>query len=185
MSAGCLLSGSPRPCEPCAQCSSGPGSCRLPFSAFPRHPSWTCGGERSPICCGVVKSERPRGHSSPGSWQWPPGHPSWGGFGRTLMAAVASTTLGLAVQDPSSLLGGKPEAHLFVGVQHRRRDERLFQASSTAIARIVMCNYYVIQVREVIPPPPHRQRRGRRTALPTCPAGRLATTAGTWWCEAL
>ena len=78
MLARCLLSSGPCPCKPCAQHSSGPGSCQLPFSAFPHHPSWTCGGERSPVCCGVAKSERPRGHSSPGSWQWSPCHPSWG-----------------------------------------------------------------------------------------------------------
>ena len=41
-------------------------------------PSWTCFGERSPVHCGVVKSERPRGHSSPGNWQQPPCHPSSG-----------------------------------------------------------------------------------------------------------
>ena len=69
------------------------------------------------------------------------------------MATIASTTLGFAVQNPSGLLGGKPKAHLFVGVQCQRRDECLFQASSTAIAHIVMCNYYVIQVGEVVPPP--------------------------------
>ena len=77
VSAGCLLSGGPHPCEPCAQCSSGPGLCWLPFFAFPCHPSWTCGGERSPIRCGMVKSERLRGHSSPGSWWQPPCCP-WG-----------------------------------------------------------------------------------------------------------
>ena len=152
MSAGCLLSGGPRPCEPCAQRSSGPGSHQLPFSAFPCHPSWTCGGERSPVCCGVVKSERPRGHSSPGSWQWPPCHPSWGWLWKNPMAAVASATQRFAIQNPGSLLGGKPEAHLFVGLQHQRRDKCLFQASSTAVTHVVMCNYYVIQVGEVIPP---------------------------------
>ena len=68
------------------------------------------------------------------------------------MAAVASTTLGLAVRNPGGLLGGKPKAHLFVGVQHQRRDERLFQASSTAVAHIAMRDYYVIQVGEVISP---------------------------------
>ena len=68
------------------------------------------------------------------------------------MAAVASATLGFAIWNSGGLLGGKPKAHLFVGVQHRRRDERMFQASPTAITRIVMCNYYVIQVGEVISP---------------------------------
>ena len=68
------------------------------------------------------------------------------------MAAVASATLGFAIWNPGGLPGGKPEAHLFVGVQCQRRDECLFQASSTAITHIVMCDYYVIQVGEVIPP---------------------------------
>ena len=68
------------------------------------------------------------------------------------MATVASATLGFAVRNPSGLPGGKPEAHLFVGVQHQRTDECLFQASSTAVAHVVMHDYYVIQVGEVIPP---------------------------------
>ena len=152
MSVGCLLSSGPHPCEPCALCSFRWGLCWLPFSIFPHHPSWTCGGEKSPVCCGMVKSERLRGHSSPGSWQRSPCHPSWGGFGRTPMAAVASATLGFAIWNPRGLLGGKPKAHLFVGVQHQRRDKCLFQASSTAIAHIVMRDYYVIQVGEVISP---------------------------------
>ena len=75
-----------------------------------------------------------------------------GGFGRAPVAAVASATLVFAIWNPKGLLGGKPEAHLFVGVQHQRRDEHLFQASSTAVAHIVMHDYYVIQVGEVISP---------------------------------
>ena len=39
-----------------------------------------------------------------------------------------------------------------MGVQHQRRDECLFQALSASVARIVVCDYYVIQVGEVIPP---------------------------------
>ena len=78
MLVGYLLSGDPCLCELCARHSSRPGSHRLPSSAFPCHPSWTCGGERSPVHCGVVKSERLRGCLSPGSWWWPPCHPSWG-----------------------------------------------------------------------------------------------------------
>ena len=152
MSVGYLLSGGPHPCEPCALHSFWWGSRQLPFSVFPHHPSWTCGGEKSPVCCGVVKSERPRGCLSPGSWQQSPCHPSWGWLWKNPMAAVASTTLGFAIWNPKGLLGGKPEAHLFVGVQCRRRDEPLFQASSTPVAHIVMCNYHVIQVGEVIPP---------------------------------
>ena len=69
------------------------------------------------------------------------------------MAAVASATLGFAIWNPRGLLGGKSEAHLFVGVQCLRRDERMFQASSTVVTHIVMHDYYVIQVGEVISPP--------------------------------
>ena len=153
-SAGCLLSGEPRPCESCALRSFRWGSCWLPSSIFPHHPSWACGGEKSPIHCGVVKIERLRGHSSPGSWQWSlPCHPSWGDFERSPVSAVASTTLGFAIQNPRGLLGGKPEAHLFVGVHRRRGDKRLFQASPTAVTHFVMRDYDVIQVGEVIPPP--------------------------------
>ena len=68
------------------------------------------------------------------------------------MSAVASATLGFAVWNPGGLLGRKPEAHLFVGVQRRRGDERLFQALPTVITRIVMHDYDVIQVGEVISP---------------------------------
>ena len=79
MSAGCLFSGNPHPCEPCAWHFSGPGSCHLPFSASHRSPSCgTCGGGRSPICCSVVKAERLKEHLSPRSWQQPPCHPFWG-----------------------------------------------------------------------------------------------------------
>ena len=67
------------------------------------------------------------------------------------MAAVASATLGFAIRNPGGLLVGKPEAHLFEGVQCQRRDERLFQALSTAVTLVVMCDY-VIQVGEVISP---------------------------------
>ena len=62
------------------------------------------------------------------------------------MAAVASATTWLAVQDSGGLPGGEPKAHLFVGVQHRRGDEGLFQAFSTAVAGIVVRDYYVVQV---------------------------------------
>ena len=62
MLAGCLFSSNPHPCEPCAWCFSRPGSHRPPFSASHRNPSCgTCGGERSPVHCGVVKAERPKG----------------------------------------------------------------------------------------------------------------------------
>ena len=68
------------------------------------------------------------------------------------MTTVASATLGFAVWNSRGLLGGKPETHLFVGVQHQRRDEHMFQASLTAVTCIVMCDHYVIQVGEVISP---------------------------------
>ena len=152
MLAGCLLSSSPRPCKPCALCSFGWGSHRLPFSVFPHHPSWTCGGEKSPVCCGMLKFESLRDAQALGVGGGPLAVLLRGGFGRSPVVAVASTTLGFAIRNPGDLLGGKPEAHLFVGVQHRRRDERLFQASSTAVTHIVMRDYYVIQVGEVISP---------------------------------
>ena len=76
----------------------------------------------------------------------------WGGLGGNPTAAITSTTAWLAVRDLGGFHGGKPEAHLLVGVQGQGRDERLFQASPTAIAHIVVHNYYVVQVREVISP---------------------------------
>ena len=68
------------------------------------------------------------------------------------MAAVTSATAWFAIWDFGGLPGGEPEAHLFVGVQCRRRDECLFQALSTSVAHVVVCDYYVVQVGEVIPP---------------------------------
>ena len=152
MSAGCLLSGGPHLCKPCAQHSCRPGSCRLPFSTFPCHPSWTCGGERSPIHCGVVKSERPRGHSSPGSWQWPPCHPSWGWLWKSPHGRCCLRHSWICHPEPQRPSWRETQGTPFVGVQHRRRDECLFQASSTAIAHVVLHDYYVIQVGEVISP---------------------------------
>ena len=58
------------------------------------------------------------------------------------MAAITSATTWLAVRDSGGLPGGEPKANLFVGVQHQRGDEGLFQASSTAIAGIVVHDYY-------------------------------------------
>ena len=69
-----------------------------------------------------------------------------GGLGRTPVAAVASATAWLAIRDSGGLPGGEPKAHLFVGVQCRRGDEGLFQAFSTAVAGIVVHDYYVVQV---------------------------------------
>ena len=40
-----------------------------------------------------------------------------GGLGGTPAASIASATVGLAVRDSGGPLGGKPEAHLLVGVQ--------------------------------------------------------------------
>ena len=75
-----------------------------------------------------------------------------GGLGRTPMATITSTTVGLAVWDSSSLYRGKPEAHLFVDVLGQGRDEGLLQALPTSVAGIVVCNDYVVQVGEVFPP---------------------------------
>ena len=118
MLAWCLLSGDPHPCEPCARHSSGLGSHHPPFYAFHWHPYGTCGGEKFPVRCSVVKTGMLGWRSSPGSWWWPLCHSFWGGLGRTTVAAVTSTTAWLAVWDSGGLPGGEPKAHLFVGVQH-------------------------------------------------------------------
>ena len=79
MSVGCLLSGDPCPCEPCAWCPSGPGLRHPPFYAFCQHPSCgTCGSGKSPVCCGMGRTEMLGQHSSPGSWQWLLCHSFWG-----------------------------------------------------------------------------------------------------------
>ena len=62
------------------------------------------------------------------------------------MAAITSTTAGLAAQDSGRLLGGKPEAHLFVAVQGLGGHEGLFQALPTSVAGIVVRDDYVVQV---------------------------------------
>ena len=78
-SAGCLASGGHHPCAPCVRCFSRPGSCHLPsFSSRPSPSCGTCGGGRSPTHCGMVRTERQKGCSSPGNWQWQPCHPFWG-----------------------------------------------------------------------------------------------------------
>ena len=75
-SVGCLFSGSPCPCAPCVQHFSRPGLHRSPFfTSCPSPSCGTCDGGRSPIHCSMVKAERPKGCSSPGSWQRPPCHP--------------------------------------------------------------------------------------------------------------
>ena len=116
--AGCLASSSCRPCAPCVWHFSGPGWHRLPsFSSRPKPSCGTCCSGRSPIHCGAVMAERQKGHSSPRNWWWQPCRPFWGGLGRAPTAAIASTTAGLVIRDYSRLLGGEPEAHLFVVVQ--------------------------------------------------------------------
>ena len=85
-----------------------------------------------------------------------------------LAAAALPSFLGVALEEPRGhyhlrhclachpglwqFHGGEPEAHLFVGVQCQRRDKGLFQALPTSVARIVVHDYYVVQVREVISP---------------------------------
>ena len=68
------------------------------------------------------------------------------------MAAITSATAWLAVRDSGGLPGGEPEAHLFVGVQGRGRDKGLLQALPTSIAGIVVCDYYVVEVQQIISP---------------------------------
>ena len=94
----------------------------------------------------MVMAERQKGRLSPGNWQWQPCHPLGGGLGRTPLAAIASTTRGLAIQDSGELLGGRPEAHLLVAVQGRGRYEGLLQTLPASIAGIVMRNDYVVEV---------------------------------------
>ena len=69
-----------------------------------------------------------------------------GGLGGTPTAAITSATAWLAVLDSGGLLRGKPEAHLFVGVQGQGRDEGLLQALPTSVAGIVVHGYYVVEV---------------------------------------
>ena len=68
------------------------------------------------------------------------------------MAAIASATAGLAIQDSSRLSGGKPKAHLLVVVQGRGRYEGLLQTLPTSVAGIVVHYDDVIEVRQVIAP---------------------------------
>ena len=115
MSAGCLLSGGPHPCKPCALCSFRWGSHQLPFPVFPHHPSWTCGGEKSPVFCGVVKSERLRGCSSSGSWWQSPCHPSWVALEEALWPLLPPPLLGLPSGTPETFLEGNLR-HTFLWV---------------------------------------------------------------------
>ena len=146
-SVGCWASGSPCPCMPGVWHFSRPGLHHSPSFSSWLSPSYgTCGGGRSLICCGMVKAERWKGHSSPGNWWQQPCHLFGGGLGRTPTATITSATTGLAAWDSGRLLGGEPEAHLLVVVQGQGRHEGLLQALLTSIAGIVMCDDYVVQV---------------------------------------
>ena len=72
-SAGCLASGTP-----CGWSSSWPGSCLSSSFSSRLSPCGTCGGGRSPVCCGVVIVGKQEGHSSPGNQWQQPCHPFWG-----------------------------------------------------------------------------------------------------------
>ena len=60
------------------------------------------------------------------------------------MAGITASAAGLATRVPSGFLGGKLRANLFVVVQHGGGDKDLLQAFATTIARIVMCDNYVV-----------------------------------------
>ena len=170
MSAGCLLSGGPRPCEPCAWCSSGLGSCQLPFSAFPRHPSWTCGGERSPLCCSMVKSERLRGCLSPGSWQWPPCHPSWGWLWKNPHGCCCLHHSWVCCPEPQWPSWRETQGTPFCGCAVPKK--RQMPVLGIVHSRSSHCNVQLLcDSSRRGHSPPHRHRRGRRTALLTYPTG--------------
>ena len=80
---------------------------------------------------------------------------------------------GLPSEPAAGLLGDEPNAHLLVVMQGGRGYKGLLQALPTPIAGIVMHYDNMIDVREVIPPPPllHKCRRGRTIVSPTCLKG--------------
>ena len=147
MSVGCLFSSTRHPCTPCVQRFVRLGSRRSSSSTCRPNPS--CDGVRSPVRCGMVKAGRLGGWG--GTQTLEVGSSCFailfgGDLGRTPVATVTSATAWLAIQDSGGLPGGEPKAHLFVAVQHQRGDKGLFQAFSTAVAGVVVCNYYVVQV---------------------------------------
>ena len=181
MLAGYLLSSSPYLCELCAQCSSGLGSHWLPFSAFPCHPSWTCGGQRSPIHCSVVKSERPRGCSSPGSCQWLPCHPSWGWLWKNPCGCCCLCHSWVCHLEPQWPSWRETRGTPFCGCAVPKK--RQMPVSGIVHIRSSCCNARLLcDSNRRGRSPTHRHRR---TALLTCPTGRITTTTGMWRCEAL
>ena len=143
----CLVSGGHCPCMPGVQHFSGPGLHHSPSSSSRLSPSCgTCGSGKSLIHCSMVKAERQKGTRGLGIGSGSLAILFRGGLGRTPMAAITSATAWLASLDSSGLLGGEPEAHLFVAVQGRGGHEGLLQALPTSVAGIVMHDDYVVQV---------------------------------------
>ena len=185
MLVGCLLSSDPRPCEPCAQRPSGPGSRRLPFYAFRWHPSCgTCGGGKSPDRCGVGRTGMPGRRSSPGSWQWLLCHSFWGwpwknSRGHCCLRHCLACHPGL--QWPS---WWQAQGTPFCGCAAPKRRQRLvssiFHSRSWHCSARLLCGSGMTSHS-----PQHKHRRGRTRALLTCLASQLAAAAGMWWCEAL
>ena len=160
MSVGCLLSGGPCPCEPCDLRSFRWGSHQLPSFVFPCHPSWTCGGEKSPIRCGVVKSEKLRGHSSPGSWQQSPCHPSWGWLWKKPHGCCCLHHSWVCHVEPWRPSWRETQGTPFCGCAVLKK--RRTHVSGIAHSRNLHCNARLLCRRGHFPP--HKCRRGRRTA---------------------
>ena len=185
MSAGCLLSGNPHPCKPCARCSSRPGSHCPPFYAFHWRPSCgTCGGEKSPVCCGMVKAGMLGRCLSPGSWQWPLCHSFWGWpwknpHSRCRLRHCLACCLGL--RWPS---WWQAQGTPFCGCAAPKRRRRL--VSSIFHSCSWHCSVRLLHGSGMTShSPQHKHRRGRTRALLTCLASQLPATTGMRWCEAL
>ena len=148
MSAGCLFSGSPHPCAPCVWAHLV--HLLLLLAGVLLVGLVMMGGPPSTVAWQRLRGRR--GAQALGVGGRSLAVLLGGDLGGTPSPAITSTTAWLAIQDSDGFHGGKHEAHLFVGVQGQGRDECLLQALPTSIACIVVHDYYVVQVGEVIPP---------------------------------
>ena len=121
----CLFSSGPHPCMPCVRCFSGSDSHHSP--SFASHPSPSCGtcdGGRSSICCGVMKVERLKGHSNPGSWWQLPCHPFWGWPWRNPPQPLSPPPLlGMLSGTPAAFLEASPR-HTFLWVCRAEEEKK-------------------------------------------------------------
>ena len=153
-------------------------------SSFSSHPSpscGTCGGGRSPIRCSEMMAGRLEGHSSPGNWQQEPCCPFWGWPWKSLHGCYRLHHCWACRLRLRWTFRRRARGAPSCGCVMPRKIRR--PASDTSHIRSWHCS--VIEVQQVIlPPPPHKHRRGRMRASLTCRRDRLGGVVGMRQCAA-